>query len=126
MKKTTMFGIPVAAAALALGAAAPASAARYDNANSLRSDIAQLDRQIDRALDKRQITRREAVSLEAQVDGLQRDFRSYSRGGFERWEVRALDRGISNVRRQLTKDLNDRGNGRDNRPANYRDGMGRR
>lgn len=126
MKKMTMFGIPVAAAALAFGAAAPASAARYDNAKSLRSDIAQLDRQIDRALDERQITRREAVRLGAQVDGLQREFRSYARGGFERWEIRALDRNISQVRWQLTKDIRDRGNGRDDRPAHYRDGSGRR
>ena len=88
------------AASLALGIAAPASAAVY-NAGGLRQEIAQLDNRIDRAEANRTISRREAQQLERQVDRLHDVFRSYARGGFSRYELASLNNQIDSVKRQL-------------------------
>jgi peptidoglycan hydrolase CwlO-like protein len=88
------------AASLALGIAAPASAAVF-NAGSLRQQIAQLDNQIDRAEARRTISQREARQLDNQVDRLENAFRSYARGGFTRYELASLDKQIDQVKRQL-------------------------
>ena len=79
----------------------PAAAAVYDRPGQLRAEIAQLDRQIDRAEDRRIISRREAAQLDAQVDRLESMFRSYARGGFTRYELAALDSRIDAVKRQI-------------------------
>ena len=88
------------AASLALGIAAPASAAVF-NPGSLRQQIAQLDNQIDRAEARRTISHREAQALDRQVDRLEDTFRSYARGGFTRYELANLDNRIEQVKRQL-------------------------
>jgi len=88
------------AASLALGIAVPASAAGY-NAGALRSEIAQLDNQIDRAEARRTISHREAQQLDRQVDRLQATYRNYARGGFTRYELASLNNGIAQVRNQL-------------------------
>ncbi len=89
------------AASLALGIAAPASAAVF-NPGSLRQEIAQLDNKIDRAETRRTISHREAQQLDRQVDRLQETFRIYARGGFTRYELANLNNGIEQVKRQLT------------------------
>ena len=94
------------AASLALGIAAPASAAVF-NAGSLRQQIAQLDNQIDRAEARRTISHREAQSLDRQVDRLQDMFRAYARGGFTRYELANLDNRIDQVKRQLKLERRD-------------------
>ena len=101
MKTVTKFAASALVASLALGAAVPAAAAVYDRPGQLRAEIAQLDRQIDRAEDRRIISRREAAQLNAQVDRLESMFRSYARGGFTRYELAALDSRIDAVKRQI-------------------------
>lgn len=49
MKTATKISVSALVASLALGAAVPAAAAVYDRPGQLRAEIAQLDRQIDRA-----------------------------------------------------------------------------
>ncbi len=71
MKFTAKIAASALAASLAMGVAVPASAAVWDKPGELRSEIAQLDRQIDRAEARRTISRREAAQLNAQVDRLQ-------------------------------------------------------
>jgi peptidoglycan hydrolase CwlO-like protein len=100
------------AASLALGIAAPASAAVF-NAGSMRQEIAQLDNQINRAEARRTISRQEAQRLDRQVDRLQDVFRVYARGGFTRYELASLNNQIANVKSQLRTERRD-----DNRFAN--------
>ena len=103
------------AAPLALAAAgllsAPASAAHWSNAGQLRTEINQLDRQIDRA---RGLSPREEQRLDNQVDRLQSLYRSYVRNGINRAEARVLSGRIDQVRNQLFRQANDhnRHNGR--------------
>lgn len=94
------------AASLALGIAAPASAAVF-NPGQLRQEIAQLDNRIDRAEARRTISHREAQQLERQVDRLQDAFRSYARGGFSRYELASLNNQIESVKRQLRAERRD-------------------
>ena len=101
MKTATRIAISAVAASLALGVAMPASAAVYDRPGQIRAEIAQLDRQIDRAEDRRILSRREAAQLNAQVDRLQAMFRSYARGGFTRYELASLDTRLDAVKRQV-------------------------
>lgn len=102
---------PALAAMLAIGIAAPASAAHNTAPGNLRSDIAQLDRQIDRALARHQITYREAARLNARVDQLQYSFRQYARGGFTNWELNRLEQRVDAVKFQLARDKRDDGYG---------------
>ena len=89
--KTFLIAAPLAlAAAVAVGT--PASAAPWNSAGQIRSEIAQLDRQVDRLHDRR---------LENQVDRLQALYRGYARGGFTRGELQRLDSQLSAVRAQV-------------------------
>jgi len=89
--KTFLIAAPlVLAAAVAVGT--PASAAPWISAGQIRSEIAQLDRQVDRLHDRR---------LENQVDRLQALYRGYARGGFTRGELQRLDSQLSAVRAQV-------------------------
>lgn len=109
---------PALAASLALGAAVPASAAtwegrheigRYENGrHEIGRQIAQLDRQVDVARARHLISWRESARIEAKVDRLQRLYRSYARNGFSRGELRVLDNRIDAVKRDLTRQANDR------------------
>jgi len=69
--------------------------------NSIRNEIWQLDRAVDRAERRRTITRREARQLDRQVRGLRVQYNRYARNGLTLWEVRALSRDVNQVRRQL-------------------------
>ena len=102
---------PALFAALAAGTAMPASAAIYGNGNQLRREIAQLDRQIDQARDRRAISAREAASLGSRVRTLDVTWRAYARGGFTRAETRSLDNRIDQVKRDFARQATDR-NGR--------------
>jgi len=88
------------AASLAMGIVTPASAAVF-NAGNLRSEIAQLDNQINRAEARRTISHREAQQLDRQVDQLQNAYRAYARGGFTRYELASLNSRVDQVKRQL-------------------------
>jgi Spy/CpxP family protein refolding chaperone len=111
--------------------AAPAAAQSYDRNDHGRyeqgrhdqdrgSDINQrqreLDRRIDRAMRNRELTRNEAARLNAglrDVDRLQVTYRSH---GFDRAELRELDRRMDILERQLAGSLDRR----------YGEGYGRR
>ena len=107
MKITSRFILSTLATSLALGVAIPASAAAWERPGALRSEIAQLDRQIDRAEARRIISQREAARLSGQVDRLESTFRSYARGGFTRFELASLDSRIEAVKRQLAVQARD-------------------
>lgn len=97
------------AAPLALAAGAllttPASAASWSNhAGQIRAEIAQLDRQVDRA---RGLSRSEEQRLEKQVDRLQSLYRTFARNGFSRGELLSLDNRVDQVRKQLFRQSND-------------------
>ncbi|MBD3730048.1 MAG: hypothetical protein IE933_10110 [Sphingomonadales bacterium] len=100
------------AATAAIAVAAPASAAhidnsRFDTGRAQRTEIAQLDRQVDAALYRHQIDRREAAQLGTKVDRLEVTWRQYARGGFTRGELKALDARIDQVKWQLAKEIRD-------------------
>lgn len=89
--------------ALAVGAllSTPAAAASWNNPAQLRSDISQLDRQIDRAQRSGDINRGEASRLRGQVDNLQTLYGRYARGGFNRGEITSLHNRIDAVQDNL-------------------------
>lgn len=106
---------PALAAALALGAAVPATAAPWQqDARELRNQIVQLDRLIDRAEQRRLLSSREAHQLERKVDNLKDQHSRYARNGFTRVELRILDQRIDTVKRQLDREISDRNGRRDN------------
>lgn len=111
-KKSFLLTAPLALAPLALAAgvllATPASAASFGNAGQIRSDIAQLDRQIDRGVRNGNLDRREAASLRGQVDNLQSLYRSYARGGFNRGEIATLSNRLDTVQDRLRHAATDR------------------
>jgi hypothetical protein len=118
------------AAPLALAAAGvlatPASAASWNSARQVRNEIAQLDRQVDRA---RGLSQREEQRLERQVDRLQVLYRNYARNGFTRGELRTLGSQIDQVRNDLFRQSSDRNghNGRgDWNERDHHDGRGHR
>lgn len=104
MTKFTKFIAPALIASLAIGAA-PASAQAWRGGDNYREQIKQLDRQIDRAEDRRLITKREADKLERSVDQLQRQHENYARGGLSRDERRTLDLRISKLDREIKYEI---------------------
>ena len=98
MKKFLIATLAAAVSAVA----SPASAASWTSPSQIRSEIAQLDRQVDRLHDRR---------LDNQVDRLQALYRGYARGGFSRGELQRLDYQVSAVRNQIYARSHDR-NGR--------------
>lgn len=116
--------IAIAAAALALGAAAPASAAPHnghDNGrDNIRQEIAQLDRQIDRAQERRLISKREADRLDRKVDQLRDLHVRYAKSGFTRTELRILDQRIDGVKRQIASEVADRDRAPKGHPGDHR------
>lgn len=107
MRKITRIFAPAIVAALGITALAPASAhesprheaARYSPVRnaSIRSDIHDLRRDIDRAAARRTISEREARGLHRQAADIQRLYASYARGGLDRWEVQNLQRKVDRV-----------------------------
>ncbi len=106
---------PALAVALTFGAAVPASAATWgQDARQLRSQITQLDRQIDRAEQRRLLSSREANQLERKVENLKDLHSRYARNGFTRAELRMLDQRIDTVKRQVDREIASRDGRRDN------------
>ena len=115
MNRLTKWIAPALAASLALGAAVPASAAQWEGhrnshgyENGIGREIAQLDRQVDIAKARHQISWREAANFERKVDQLQRLYRIYSRNGLSRTELRVLDSRVDLVKRDLARQSHDR------------------
>lgn len=125
MNILTKIAAPALAATLALGVAAPASAAHFDKPAEIKQDIRQLDRQIDRALMRHQITRQEAYRFNAAVDRLEYRWRVFARGGFTRTELNKLDRQVDMLKIQLQREIrDDRFGGRDKDAHDRRDDRG--
>ncbi len=120
MKNVNKLAIPALITALALGTAVPASAAGWGhNGGQLRSQIAQLDRQIDRAEHRRLLSWSEANRLERRVENLKDMHQRYARNGFTRAELRILDRRVETVHRLIDRQIGERDNYRDGRNGRY-------
>ena len=103
-----LFSAPLALAAASV-LTVPASAATYHHSpGKLRGEIAQLDRQIDRAEQRRLLSRQEANRLERRVDQLRDLHNRYARGGFTRAELRILDLRIDAARKQINREIGSR------------------
>jgi hypothetical protein len=118
-----LLAAPLALAALA-AVATPASAAERSNPGQIRSEIAHLDRQVDRL---RGLSPREEQRLENQIDRLQALYRTSARGGFSRSELRQLEVQLSAVRERIDAQSHDRNDrydrdGRHDRDDDHRDG----
>lgn len=116
---------PALLAALALGAAMPASAHAdpypssqrhqgYDDhrtparAEAIRNQIAELERRIARNDNRDRISEREATALRRDVRQLRDQFRNYNRNGLSNTEMRTLERRIADIRQRLHIERNDR------------------
>lgn len=122
MAKLSNLFVPAALAALAVTASpamassaihqtsyqSSASYVGHGQSASLQRDITRLGTQIDRALNKRQISKREANKLRKDVRNLQRQLTQSQRRGLTRAEARSIEVRIAQVNRELQADL--RGN----------------
>jgi len=104
MTKKFLLAAPLMLAAGAV-LATPASAASVNNPGQMRSEIQQLDRQIERM---RGLSGREEQRLQRQVDQLQGLYQSFARGGFSRSELQRLDRELTAVKTQVSHQSRDR------------------
>lgn len=115
MRPLTKIIAPALVAALGLSAIAPASAHSprhevrhaHDRHSSIRSDINDLRRSIDRAAARRAISQREANSLRREANEIQRLYASYARNGLSQKEVRTLERKVDRVHIALRKERRD-------------------
>lgn len=118
MRKITRFIAPALVAALGISAIAPASAhasprheaGRYTPARdaSIRSDINDLRRDVDRAAARRTISEREARSLRRDAAEIQRLYASYARNGLTNREMQTLQRRVDRVHVALRMERLDR------------------
>lgn len=109
---------PVLAAVLAVGSVAPAMAQPSPHRESswktpnreaaVRSDIAALRGQVDRAAARRTISQREATGLRRDVSDIQRLHSSYARGGLNSREMQILQSRIDRVHFALHDERRDR------------------
>ena len=111
----------LAAATAALPAAAqsygpPRHGPAYDRPAPGWQSITQrkynLDARIDRGVQTRQISYREATRLKSELNSLVRLEQSYMRGGLTRWERQDLDRRYDRLSAQVRYERNDWNNRR--------------
>ena len=118
MKKLLIPALAVAVASAAL----PAAAQNYDRHgpsrghgyeqnyngwNAISQRKHNLDRRIDRGVQSRQLSYREASRLRDELDSLVRLERSYMRGGLTRWERQDLDRRYDRLSAKVRYERND-------------------
>ena len=121
MKKALIPVLAIAAASVAV----PASAQNYDRYDrhdryeqnrggwqSISNRKYQLDRRIEVGLRNGSLSRREARSLQNQLNSLVRLERNYMRGGLTRWERNDLDRRYDRLAVQVRIERRDRDNRR--------------
>lgn len=108
----------VAAASVALPAAAQSyggsyghhnrgPAANHSGWNSINARQANLDRRIDMGVRNGQLSRREAVNLRTQFNGLLRLESQYRRKGLSAWERQDLDRRFDRLSAQIRVERRD-------------------
>ena len=118
MKKLLIPALGVAVASAALPAAAqsydrhgPSRGHGYEQNYNGWNAIAQrkhnLDRRIDRGVQTRQLSRREASRLQDELNSLVRLERQYMRGGLTRWERQDLDRRYDRLSAKVRYERND-------------------
>ena len=109
MRKLIISAI-LAAAAITGAAPASAQAWRIQPAvqRQIQGDISQLNRQIDRAVQNRKISQREATGLRRDALGLQRLYNNYSRNGLDRQEVSRLQSQVDQLHQRLQVERRDR------------------
>lgn len=96
-----------AAVAAVPAAAAPAWRAQPFAARQIQKDINQFDNRIDKAVQQRRISRREATSLRRQAASLQQLYYGYRRNGLDRAEVRTLETRIDRLGQSLRAERRD-------------------
>ena len=98
-------------AAAAIAGTAPASAQAWRLQPSvqrqIQTDINQLNRQIDRATQRRTISQREATALRRQALNLQRSYNDYRRNGLDRVEVARLESQVNQLHQRLRLERRD-------------------
>ncbi|OCC23256.1 hypothetical protein MB02_11445 [Croceicoccus estronivorus] len=107
-----LIATPLALAAAAILATPATAATGMHGRADIGRDIAQLDRQIDRAEQRDLISWREATRLHKQVDRIETLHARYARGGFTNGELRILNSRVDTVKRQLHLERSDRNNHR--------------
>jgi hypothetical protein len=118
MKKLLIPALAVAVASAALPAAAQAHdrhgpsrdygyEQNYNGWNAISQRKHNLDRRIDRGVQSRQLSYREASRLRDELDSLVRLERSYMRGGLTRWERQDLDRRYDRLSDKVRYERND-------------------
>jgi hypothetical protein len=125
MNRLTKLSLAALAAATAVGATAPASAAHWNFRSGYTQDIVQLSRQIDRAERHNLLSHREANRFERKIDQLRNLHRIFARNGFSRAERHALEVRIDVIERQLARELRDRDHRRSDRRNDWGKGRGR-
>ncbi|GFE74139.1 MULTISPECIES: hypothetical protein [Novosphingobium] len=119
MRKIARFIAPALVATLGLSAIAPgiaeAAAPHREAARitpnreaRIRSDIAGLRSQIDRAAARRTISQREAKGLRNDAAQVQRLHTAYARGGLTAYEAQTLEGKVNRIRGALHLERNDR------------------
>ncbi|CAN5205234.1 hypothetical protein BH10PSE2_BH10PSE2_25460 [soil metagenome] len=119
-KKILIPALVVAASAAALPAAAqsyghqgpqnhgPAYNAGYGNWQSINARQSNLDRRIDQGVRNGSLSRREAVRLRGDFNGLLRLEANYRRGGLSTWERADLDRRFDRLSASIRSERHDR------------------
>lgn len=107
MRKIVLSVVIASATLTAIPASAQTWRPRPAVARQIQADINQLDNQINRAQQRRKISRQEAVSLNRQALRLQRTYNRYARNGLDRREVADLERQINVVRQNLRLERRD-------------------
>jgi hypothetical protein len=122
MKTLLIPALAVAVASAALPAAAqsydrhgpsrgPSYEQNYNGWNAIAQRKYNLDRRIDRGVQTRQLSYREASRLKDELNSLVRLERQYQRGGLTRWERQDLDRRYDRLSAKVRYERNDH-NGR--------------
>ena len=113
---------PVQQAAWGHGSNGYGANGNWGLARSLRADLAQLDRRIDRAAAMRRLSPREASVLSRDVDRLEYQYAGFMRGGLTGWEARTLQQRIDRVERDLAIQMHDDDGRYGNRDDSRHDG----
>lgn len=118
MRKPILIAATALIAATGFGSAASAQPMAYGHHNAgrptpvrdanIRNDIWQLNRNIDRAVARRTISKREATGLRRESAQLQRLYTSYARNGLTRAETSTLRARVDRVQYALRAERNDR------------------
>jgi hypothetical protein len=109
MHKLTKIVAPALFAVTAVGAVAPAFAAPMPyRADTIRSQIADLQMRVNRNDYRNHISPREAAGLRGDVARLQDQYRAYSRNGLSPSEYRTLQGRIDTIRTRLQFERHDR------------------